>query len=72
METEFLKRTEKAIEEEVERLVENVLDKIQHEYRADVAGFGNKLRIKYPHVWKAAKRIGMKPLVRFRSSMRSK
>lgn len=56
METEFLKRTEKAIEEEVERLVENVLDKIQHEYRADVAGFGNKLRIKYPHVWKAAKK----------------
>lgn len=54
--TEFIKRTEKTIEEDVERLVENVLDKIQHEYRTDVAGFGNKLRIKYPHIWKAAKK----------------
>ncbi|GIO96183.1 germination protein BC [Paenibacillus lautus] len=54
--TEFIERTEKAIEEEVDRLVENVLDKIQHEYRTDVAGFGNKLRIKYPHIWKAAKK----------------
>lgn len=56
IETEFIKRTEKAIEEEVERLVENVLDKIQHEYKADVSGFGNKLRIKYPHIWKTAKK----------------
>ncbi|WP_098747279.1 Ger(x)C family spore germination protein [Paenibacillus sp. EZ-K15] len=56
METDFLKRVEKTVEEEVERLVKNVLDKIQHEYRTDVAGFGNKLRIKYPHVWKNAKK----------------
>ncbi|MFE0559846.1 Ger(x)C family spore germination protein [Paenibacillus sp. NPDC058910] len=56
IETSFLKRVEKTIEEDVERLVETVLDKIQHEYRTDVAGFGNKLRIKYPHVWKAAKK----------------
>lgn len=56
METEFLKRTEKAIEKEVERLVKNALDKIQHEYKTDVSGFGNKLRIKYPHIWKTAKK----------------
>lgn len=56
METDFLKRVEKTVEEDVERLVENVLDKIQHEYRTDVAGFGNKVRIKYPHVWKNAKK----------------
>lgn len=56
IETDFLKRAEKAAEEEVERLVENVLDKIQHEYKTDVAGFGNKLRIAYPHVWKTVKK----------------
>ncbi|PJN56286.1 Spore germination protein B3 precursor [Paenibacillus sp. GM2FR] len=56
IETEFLKRVEKAIEDEVERLVKNVLDKIQHEYKTDVSGFGNKLRIKYPHIWKTAKK----------------
>lgn len=55
IETEFLKRTEKAIEEEVERLVDNVLNKLQHEYKTDVAGFGNQLRIKYPRIWKTAK-----------------
>ncbi|MGE7823111.1 Ger(x)C family spore germination protein [Paenibacillus sp. NPDC093718] len=56
IETDFLKRVEKAVEEEVEHLVENVLDKIQHEYKTDVAGFGNKLRIKYPHLWKTVKK----------------
>lgn len=56
IETDFLKRVEKAVEEEVEHLVENVLDKIQHEYKTDVAGFGNKLRIKHPHLWKTVKK----------------
>lgn len=56
IETDFLKRVEKAIEEEVERLVENVLNKLQHEYKTDVAGFGNQLRIKYPHLWKTVKK----------------
>lgn len=56
IETDFLKKVEKAVEEEVEHLVENVLDKIQHEYKTDVAGFGNQLRIKYPHLWKTVKK----------------
>lgn len=56
IDTRFLKRVEKTIEEDMERLVETVLDKIQHEYRTDVAGFGNKLRIKYPHTWEAVKK----------------
>ncbi|WP_083397588.1 Ger(x)C family spore germination protein [Paenibacillus sp. LC231] len=56
IDTDFLKRVEKAVEEEVERLVENVLDKIQHEYKTDVAGFGNQLRIRYPRIWKTTKK----------------
>ena len=66
IDTDFLKRVEKAVEEEVERLIENVLDKIQHEYKTDVAGFGNQLRIRYPRIWKTTKKIGIKYLVRFR------
>lgn len=32
------------------------LDKLQQEYQTDVAGFGNKLRIEYPKVWKKVKK----------------
>ncbi|MCL1695100.1 Ger(x)C family spore germination protein [Lysinibacillus sp. BPa_S21] len=52
----FLKKAEKATEKEVERLVKNVLDKIQHEYQTDVSGFGTRLRIEYPKVWEKVKK----------------
>ncbi|WP_410984164.1 Ger(x)C family spore germination protein [Bacillus cereus] len=51
-ENKFLKSVEKATEQEVKRLVKQVLKKIQKEYKADVAGFGNRLEIEYPKVWK--------------------
>lgn len=52
----FLKKAEKATEKEVERLIKNVLDKIQHEYQTDVSGFGTRLRIEYPKVWEKVKK----------------
>jgi spore germination protein len=52
---EFLKRIEKAAENEVERLVKGVLEKMQAEYQVDVAGFGEHLRIEHPKVWEAVK-----------------
>ncbi|RJE83876.1 Ger(x)C family spore germination protein [Paenibacillus sp. 1011MAR3C5] len=55
LENGYLKRTEQASEKEVERLVKNVLHKIQHKYQADVSGFGNRLRIEYPRVWEKVK-----------------
>ncbi|MBC6975269.1 Ger(x)C family spore germination protein [Bacillus sp. Xin] len=51
-ENKFLKSVEKATEQEVKRLVKQTLKKTQKEYKTDVAGFGNRLRIKYPKVWK--------------------
>jgi spore germination protein len=48
-------RIEKEAEKEVERLVKNVVIKMQEEYQVDVAGFGNQLRIKYPRVWEKVK-----------------
>ncbi|MDQ0880911.1 Ger(x)C family spore germination protein [Peribacillus sp. V2I11] len=53
---EFLKKAEKSFEKEVERLVRNVVEKMQKEYQVDVAGFGNRLRIENPKVWKKVKK----------------
>jgi spore germination protein len=52
----FLKRAEKAAEEEVNRLVNNVGEKMQKDYQVDVAGFGNRLRIEHPKVWEKVKK----------------
>ncbi|MFE4813674.1 Ger(x)C family spore germination protein [Peribacillus simplex] len=53
---DFLKKAEKSSEEEVKRLVRNVVEKMQKEYQVDVAGFGNRLRIENPKVWKKFKK----------------
>ena len=53
---EFLKRSEKVIEQEIEQLVVNVVDKMQREYQVEVGGFGKKLRIDYPGLWKKVKK----------------
>ncbi|MGM0875149.1 MAG: Ger(x)C family spore germination protein [Bacillota bacterium] len=55
-ENKFLKSAEKATEEEVNRLVKNVLEFMQEDYQVDVAGFGNRLRIKHPKVWEKVKK----------------
>ncbi|HBT73326.1 MAG TPA: Ger(x)C family spore germination protein [Lysinibacillus sp.] len=52
----FLKKAEKVFEKEIERLVKKVLEKTQHEFQTDVAGFGNKIRIDYPKVWQKIKK----------------
>lgn len=48
----FLKRTEQAAQQEVMQLVKHTLQKIQKEYKTDVAGFSTSLKIEYPKVWK--------------------
>ncbi|WP_078412035.1 Ger(x)C family spore germination protein [Priestia abyssalis] len=55
-ENEFLKRVEKAAEKEVKDSVNNVIEKMQKKYEADVAGFGNELRIKHPRTWEKVKK----------------
>ncbi|WP_163100429.1 Ger(x)C family spore germination protein [Peribacillus alkalitolerans] len=51
-----VKPIEKAAEKEVKRLVEKVTKKMQEEYKVDVAGFGNRLRIEYPKLWEKVKK----------------
>ncbi|WP_322552617.1 Ger(x)C family spore germination protein (plasmid) [Priestia megaterium] len=55
LENQFLQKAQKTSEKEVEHLVRNVTKKMQKEYQVDVAGFGNRLRIKHPKVWMRVK-----------------
>ncbi|XZF77083.1 Ger(x)C family spore germination protein [Bacillus sp. AL-1R] len=47
-----VKSVEKATEKEVTKIVENVTNKLQNEYKTDAAGFGNEVRIQNPRKWK--------------------
>lgn len=47
----FLERTERKSAQTVKKLVEKATRKMQKEYKADLAGFGNELRIKHPRLW---------------------
>lgn len=55
-ENKFLKTVEKIAENEVKQLVTSVTTKMQKELQADVAGFGNRLRIEHPRVWEKVKK----------------
>ena len=52
---QFLQNAQKTSEKKVKHLVRNVLEKMQKEYQVDVAGFGNRLRIRHPRVWMRVK-----------------
>ena len=52
---QFLQKAQKTSEKEVKHLVRNAVEKMQKEYKVDVAGFGNQLRIKKPRVWMRVK-----------------
>lgn len=55
LDEDFVKRAEQAAELSVKESVEKTLAKIQKDLKTDVAGFGKKLEIKYPQVWKRVK-----------------
>ena len=55
LDTQFIDRLETTIENEVKKIVGQVLKKIQHDYKADVAGFDESFRLTYPHLWKRVK-----------------
>ncbi len=53
---QFLKRVERAAQRKIKQLAGKTLKKIQKQYKADVAGFGDQLRIQYPRVWQKVKK----------------
>ncbi|MEG7378180.1 Ger(x)C family spore germination protein [Bacillus subtilis] len=56
LDTQFIGRIEKNIENEVKKIVGHVLKKIQQDYKADVAGFDESLRLEHPDLWKKVKK----------------
>ncbi|MCM3772851.1 MULTISPECIES: Ger(x)C family spore germination protein [Priestia] len=55
LKNQFLQKAQKTSEKKVKHLVRNTVEKMQKEYKVDVAGFGNQLRIKRPRVWMRVK-----------------
>ncbi|OAX51122.1 Ger(x)C family spore germination protein [Paenibacillus sp. AD87] len=51
----YLDGLEKDFSHMAEQQVDQLLHKMQDVYKVDAAGFGDKLRIKYPRVWKKIK-----------------
>ncbi|GIO35523.1 germination protein [Paenibacillus antibioticophila] len=52
---EYADEASKIFEEELIRMMTQLIHKLQDTYAADVAGFGDQLAIKYPSVWKKVK-----------------
>ncbi|MGG0836761.1 Ger(x)C family spore germination protein [Bacillus paralicheniformis] len=52
----YLKRKEAYASQTVKQLVEQVTEKMQREYKADLAGFGDEMRIQHPSLWKRLKK----------------
>ncbi|MDP4079447.1 MAG: Ger(x)C family spore germination C-terminal domain-containing protein, partial [Bacillota bacterium] len=40
----------------VKKSMEDITKKMKTEYKADLAGFGNELRIKHPRLWEKLKK----------------
>lgn len=53
---EFLKEAEGYFEQELKDTLHKTVHKLQEDYHVDVAGFGNRLRIEHPKVWKKVKK----------------
>ncbi|MDQ1914891.1 Ger(x)C family spore germination C-terminal domain-containing protein [Paenibacillus sp. GD4] len=55
-EKDFIHRAEQATVEAIRNATEKVLSKMQKDLKVDVAGFGKKISIKYPQMWKRMKK----------------
>jgi spore germination protein len=53
---EYIKELEVQFADTAKEQIQQVMNKMQHTYRVEVAGFGEQLRIKYPKVWKKVKK----------------
>lgn len=51
-----LKKVEKDIQQQIEKLISHTLDKMQNDLGVDAGGFGNQLRIEHPRLWEKVKK----------------
>lgn len=52
---DYIKKVEEQATEEIKSVINSTLEKLQKEYKADVAEFGKALKIKYPKIWESVK-----------------
>ncbi|MED1741275.1 Ger(x)C family spore germination protein [Bacillus swezeyi] len=52
----FLEKVEKQTAQTVKKSMKQMTEKMQNVYKADLAGFGNELRIKHPRLWEKLKK----------------
>jgi len=51
----YLEELEQAFMKQIDQQLQTTIDRIQKEYKVDVAGFGKALSLHYPKVWKRVK-----------------
>lgn len=50
-----VKEAEELFEAKLKKMMNSLMHKLQSDYKTDVAGFGEALSIKHPHIWKNVK-----------------
>ncbi len=50
--TEWIKEIEDEMEKQIEKEIKELIYKLQREYKVDILRLNNKIRIKYPEIWK--------------------
>ncbi|SFE58751.1 spore germination protein [Paenibacillus catalpae] len=51
----YAEKTSQIVEEKLTQMIQRLMKKLQSTYKVDVAGFGQRLAIVYPSVWKQVK-----------------
>ncbi|MGN7762772.1 Ger(x)C family spore germination protein [Paenibacillus sp. 22594] len=51
----LVEKDEQTLQKQAKELVQSTVNKMQHELKVDVAGFGTSLRIQHPAVWRKVK-----------------
>ncbi|WP_379152524.1 Ger(x)C family spore germination protein [Paenibacillus sp. sgz5001063] len=52
---DYLENVQRIFEERLNSMIQSLMQKMQSEYKVEVAGFGNRLSIEKPQVWKKLK-----------------
>ncbi|AUO05799.1 MULTISPECIES: Ger(x)C family spore germination C-terminal domain-containing protein [Paenibacillus] len=51
----FIRTAKETVQDEIKKIVLQSLSKLQKEMKADVAGFGSKVKVNYPAYWDRVK-----------------
>ncbi|MNN39972.1 Spore germination protein B3 precursor [compost metagenome] len=52
---DYAEQMAQLIEKKLDRMMQTLIRKLQSDYKTDVAGFGNRLSVEHPAVWKTVK-----------------